>query len=165
MAQVPVITSACPLRFASMPSEGRDFCGQCQRRVHNLDGMSSLQRREFIAGCEGKVCVAYTVRTPRRPSAFHAGLAAVLIGASGAAFADNTPPTADAQSAQPAFEDVVTGPNCDPNHDHLDSVMVGGIDSDAVRWVDADELASPDAPEIGEIDAADWLPTPSASSK
>jgi hypothetical protein len=146
-----------------MPSEGRDFCGQCQRRVHNLDGMNATQRREFLAACEGKVCVAYTVRRPRRPSALHAGLAAVLIGASGAAFADNAPP-AEAQNAQAGFEDVVTGPTCDPN-DKLEHIVVGGIDSDTAHWVDADELALPDVPQIGEIDAAQWLPTPSQSGK
>jgi hypothetical protein len=164
MAQVPVITSACPLRFAAMPSEGRDFCGQCQRRVHNLDGMSALQRREFLAGCEGKVCVAYTVNRVRRPSALQAGLAAVLIGASGAAFADNTS-AVDAQNAQPAFEDVVTGPNCDPNSEKLESIMLtGGIDAATAQWVDEAELAEPDAPEIGEVDATEWLPSPPSDS-
>ena len=66
MARVPKIKSPCPLRFGSMPHDGLDFCGQCRRRVHNLDGMSPSQRSAFFAACtEEKVCVAYTVKRPR----------------------------------------------------------------------------------------------------
>jgi hypothetical protein len=57
MARVPVITSPCPLRWKSMPSAGMDFCAQCSRRVHNLDGMSDIQRQQFFASCTGEVCV------------------------------------------------------------------------------------------------------------
>src|SRR5262245_22269091 len=63
MAKVPVITSPCPLRFKTAPQPGMDFCGQCQRRVHNLDGMNDVQRVAFFAGCSSeKVCVSYTVK-------------------------------------------------------------------------------------------------------
>lgn len=80
MALFPRIDSPCPLRWKEMPSAERNFCTLCQRKVHNLDGMTTAQRRDFLANCSGEVCVAYTV--PRRRSAAAAaaglGLAAAL---------------------------------------------------------------------------------------
>lgn len=80
MALFPKIDSPCPLRWKEMPSAERNFCTLCQRKVHNLDGMTTAQRRDFLASCSGEVCVAYTV--PRRRSALPAaaglGLAAAL---------------------------------------------------------------------------------------
>jgi hypothetical protein len=66
MSRVPVITSPCPLRWNGAPEPGKDFCGHCQRRVHNLDLMSAGDREQFLSGCEGKVCVSYTVRRSAR---------------------------------------------------------------------------------------------------
>lgn len=161
MAQFPVITSACPLRFASMPSEGRDFCGQCQRRVHNLDGMDEAQRKAFFASCAGEVCVAYTVKRPQRMTAvLRAGAAAVALGVSGLALAADAVPAADANA--PAFEDVVTGPTCDPASKLESVVLMGGTRAASVEWLDESELARAEAPQIGEIDASEWLPAPGA---
>src|SRR6266478_2939072 len=79
MARVPKITSACPLRWAGSPQPGMDFCGHCQRRVHNLDLMSIPERETFLMGCSGNVCVSYTVkRAARIPVALSLGLAAVV---------------------------------------------------------------------------------------
>lgn len=150
MARVPVITSPCPLRWKSMPSAGMDFCNQCSRRVHNLDGMSDVEREAFFANCSGEVCVAYTVRRPRAFAGV-LGIAAALGGGM----------TALAQDAVPT---VVTGPTCDPNakSQALDQfVIVGGTTASRdVKWVDEREAKLPDVPAIGEIDAAEWLPTP-----
>lgn len=163
MARVPVITSPCPLRFASMPSAGRDFCGQCKRRVHNLDGMSDAQRSAFFANCSGEVCVAYTVRAPML-------LAAALgLGAAAAAFT-SLPASAQDAGAKPAstVPVVQTGPTCDPKAktqsiDALQGVMMGG--TTAAQWLDEADAAAleadaADRPKIGEIETADWLPTP-----
>jgi len=158
MALVPKITSPCPLRFGAMPSEGQDFCGKCERRVHNLDGMNEGQRREFFASCGGDVCVAYTVQWPQRLArSLRAGaVAAIALSASSMALAQDATPGQPATSAP--IEDVVTGPYCDPNRG-LESITVGGVQG-APEWVDDSELARQEAPEIGEIDAAQWLPTP-----
>lgn len=77
MSWFPKIDRPCPLRWAQMPGDGRDFCAQCQRRVHNLDAMPAPQRQAFLANCRGEVCVAYSVRR-RRGSAAGLGLAAAL---------------------------------------------------------------------------------------
>jgi hypothetical protein len=86
MARVPIITSPCPLRWAGPPQPGMDFCGHCQRRVHNLDLMSAPEREQFLAGCSGNVCVSYTVkRAARIPVALGVSLAAVVAGSTNAA--------------------------------------------------------------------------------
>jgi hypothetical protein len=126
-----------------------DFCKQCSRRVHNLDGMSEAERQMFFTACSGEVCVAYTVRHPR-----------ALAGVLGIAAALGGGMTALAQDVAPA---VVTGPTCDPNAKSLsiETIVVGGTTASRdVQWIDESEAKVPDAPEIGEIEAADWLPTP-----
>ena len=161
MARVPLITSPCPLRFASMPTAGMDFCGSCKRRVHNLDGMSDAQRIAFFANCSGEVCVSYTVR--RSPA-----LAGVLGLAAAAAALLNAAPAAagegDAQIAASTVKPVVTGPTCDPNAkgQQLDqAVMLGGTTAgNAVQWVDETEAALAAPPPIGEVCTTEWLPTP-----
>ena len=129
MARVPVITSPCPLRWKDAPQPGQDFCGQCQRRVHNLDLMSAAQREEFLAGCEGSVCVSYTVRRAARFStAVGLGLAAAA-GLSASANADTAPPVVV----------MPDSPQCD-----LTEVFVGGTEAgDKLQWVDESEAKLP----------------------
>jgi hypothetical protein len=146
MARVPLITSPCPLRWKSMPSAGRDFCGQCKRTVHNLDGMNDDERQAFFASCSGDVCVAYSVRGP---------LAVAGALGLGAAIALGSPATASAQNSYPT---EVTGPTCDP----IQTIVVGGTKAGRqAKFVDEREVSVPPPPAIGEISATDWLPTPS----
>jgi hypothetical protein len=143
MARVPKITSPCPLRWAASPQPGMDFCGHCQRRVHNLDLMSVPEREEFLQGCSGNVCVSYTVkRAARFPVALGLGLA-VVAGSTSAA-------------------DVVTTPDspyCDPAG--LGDIILGGTEAgEKLQWVDDAEAQLPDKPDLPDIDASTWLPTP-----
>jgi hypothetical protein len=153
MARVPVITSPCPLRWQSMPSAGRDFCGQCQRRVHNLDAMSDAERGTFFATCGDEICVAYT--TPHR----HSMLSAVGLGIAAATFAgvamaaDETPPA--------TYPTQTIGPTCDPLSG-LSNIVVGGVKAArSAKLVDANEVALPDAPDIEEVAPSEWLPSDS----
>jgi hypothetical protein len=158
MARVPVITSPCPLRWKSMPSAGMDFCGQCQRRVHNLDAMSDGERESFFATCSGDVCVAYTVSRPR------AMIGAIGLGVATAALATG----AFAEEAQQSgYTTQVTGPTCDPKAKELDqTITVGGIKSARnAKLVEASEVAQPERPVIGEVNASDWLPSPNAATQ
>jgi len=160
MARVPLITSPCPLRFASMPTAGMDFCGKCSRRVHNLDGMSDAQRIAFFANCSGEVCVSYSVR--RSPALAGvlglAAAAAALLNAAPAAAGENDAPKASTVTP------VVTGPTCDPNAkgQQLDqNIVLGGTTSgNAVQWVDEHEAALAAPPAMGEVGTTEWLPTP-----
>jgi hypothetical protein len=146
MARVPVINLPCPLRWKTLPTTGSDFCGQCERRVHNLDAMNEAERRSFFSTCSGEVCVAYTI--PRRTGMAAFGAVAALVGAAQA-------------TAQDTYPTQVTGPTCDPLQE---TIVVGGVKSARdVRWVDEREAARPAAPEIQEIAASDWLPGPNES--
>lgn len=145
MSRVPVITSPCPLRFSSAPQPGQDFCGHCQRQVHNLDVMSAQERETFLAGCSAKVCVSYTVRRPLRASlALGATVAAAALAGS-----------AGAQAPAPTV--MPDSPFCE-----IEEVLVMGstVAGDDLQWVDEAEAAAPDKPELPEITPATWLPTP-----
>ncbi len=135
-----------------MPVSGMDFCGQCQRRVHNLDTMSDTERETFFGSCAGDVCVAYSVKRPRAMiGAIGLGVAAATMA--GAAFAaDTQPPPVVAQ---------VTGPTCDPNNKPAEmTIVVGGIKAArGTPLVDAKEIALPERPDIDEVDASEWLPS------
>lgn len=158
MAKVPVIDSPCPFRADRMPEPGRDHCGHCDRQVHNLDGMSGERRQAFLAGCSGKVCVAYTVHraAPRRNLALGAGLMALAGSSAVMAQAAPVVPTESAapQSALPAQEAPVSILTAE----EVNYVLVGGIlDAKQARWVD--ESLTPDGPALPEIDALEWLPS------
>jgi hypothetical protein len=144
MARVPKITSPCPLRWAGSPQPGMDFCGHCQRRVHNLDLMSVPEREEFLTGCSGNVCVSYTVkRAARIPVALGLSLAAVAGSTTNAA-------------------DVVTSPDspyC--NLADYGEATIGGTEAgEKLQWVDEAEAKLADKPDLPDIDASTWLPTP-----
>ena len=148
MARVPVITSPCPLRWAGPPQPGMDFCGHCQRRVHNLDLMSIREREEFLTGCSGNVCVSYTVkRAARIPVALGLGLAA-MAGSTNAADVATSPP-------------VITSPDSPYCELGQGEVIVGGTEAgEELQWVDEAEARLPDKPDLPDIDASTWLPTP-----
>jgi hypothetical protein len=153
MARVPKITSPCPLRWAAAPQPGMDFCGHCQRRVHNLDLMSDSERTAFLEGCSGSVCVSYTVkRAARIPVALGVSLAAVA-GVTSAADGVTT-----------TFPAVVVSPDspyCNlPGNDDV-TIEAGGTESgEKLQWVDETEAKLPDKPELPDIEASTWLPTP-----
>jgi hypothetical protein len=146
MSRVPVITSPCPLRWNGAPEPGKDYCGHCQRRVHNLDLMSASEREQFLSGCEEKVCVSYTVkRAARLPQALGVSLvAAAALG--GSAHAD---------------EALVVMPDsayCDTMED---VILTGGTEAgQKLQWVDESEAKAPEKADLPEISAATWLPTP-----
>jgi hypothetical protein len=142
MARVPVINSPCPLRWASAPQPGMDFCGQCQRRVHNLDYMSATDRQTFFAACSGEVCVSFTVRRPVRASI---ALGASLVAAAAMAGSANTGAPADSVDEEELVEVSITG---------------GTVSGGQVQWVDETEAALPEKPDLPEITTVDWLPTP-----
>lgn len=155
MARVPVITSPCPLRWAGSPQPGMDFCGQCERRVHNLDLMSESEREAFLGGCTEKVCVSYTVRrTARIPVALGLGLA-VVAGVTNAA---DVATSATADGPPPVVRSP-DSPYCDMSG--LGDIIVGGTQAGKeLQWVDESEAKLPDKADLPDIDASTWLPTP-----
>jgi hypothetical protein len=159
--RIPVITSPCPLTWASLPEPGRDHCGHCDRQVHNLDGMGAQQREAFLRGCSGKVCVAYTVnsRRQRRNVALGAGLLAAMAGSTAmageveTALGLSTAPASPVEAAGPSGVEEAPG--------ELDLIVVGGIEAgDTVRWADEGDVTAPDdATDLPTIAASEWLPS------
>jgi hypothetical protein len=170
MARVPVISSPCPLRWANQPQPGRDFCGQCQRRVHNLDLMSEADRTAFLNACSGDVCVSYTVRRTRSiPAALSIGVMALTT--STAALAEENSSAAAAPETAKFNWGQPTGAECPPtrtqlagttDHDLIEIiVMEGGVKAgEQLQWIDESEANVPDKAVLPEIAASDWLPTP-----
>lgn len=149
MARVPVVDSPCPIANRPLPAGASDHCSQCDRTVHNLDRMSDGERREFMNGCSGKVCVAYTMRIPAvRIPVRHRGLTVAALAAAALASlpaaADSTEPS-DAMSPMPGSAQL---PNCDS--DYLSEVVVtGGVSKgDQAEWVDDTQDAPPDLPTM-----------------
>jgi hypothetical protein len=138
-----------------------DFCGQCQRRVHNLDLMSDPEREAFLTGCSGDVCVSYTVKRT------------VLTGCSGDVCVSYTVKrTAVALSlglaavvGVPTNAADVAAPNVvvmqDSQYCSTEEILLGGTRAGAkLQWVDESEAARPDKQELPDIEASTWLPTP-----
>ena len=149
MARVPVIDSPCPIANRPLPAGASDHCEQCDRTVYNLDRMSDRERREFMNGCSGKVCVAYSIaRIPVR----HRGLAVAALAAAALA---SLPAAADPAEVAEAPSDSMSPmpgsaqlPDCDS--DFLGDVLVtGGVTrGDQADWVDDGKDAPPDLPTI-----------------
>jgi len=159
MSRVPVISSPCPLRWSAMPTPGQDFCGQCQRQVHNLDLMSDAQRNEFMQSCSGEVCVTYTVRRPLtlKKMALGLGLAASL--ASGGVAAQDAVDTKVIESklldAASEWKELESK--------EIDSVVVVGgtvLDPETSRWVDESEIEIADVGELPQSTEMQWMKTP-----
>jgi hypothetical protein len=145
-----------------------DFCGQCQRRVHNLDSMSEDERIAFLTACSGDVCVSYTVKRARTiPAAL--GIGVFALAASSGAFAGN-------ESSAPAMQNESkfdwgkpTGAECPPakansvalSDEEFIEIEAGGVSAgDKLQWVDESELNKPDKADLPIIAASEWLPTP-----
>jgi hypothetical protein len=110
--------------------------------------MSGTEREQFLSGCEGKVCVSYTVkRTARLPLALGVSIvAAAALG--GSAHADEAPVV------------IPDSPYCDTIAGYED-VIVGGTEAgEKLQWVDESEAKAPAKADLPEISAATWLPTP-----
>lgn len=160
MSLVPAITSPCPFRWNAMPVPGQDFCGQCERQVHNLDLMSAAQRNEFMQSCSGKVCVTYTVHRPRivKNIALGLGLAAGI--ASGNLSAEQAIDTKVIESK--LVNSVEEWKTLEAPKELLEFVVVGGtvLDADTSRWVEESEIEINAVPELPEETALQWLATP-----
>ncbi len=141
MAMLPKVQSPCPYkdRLASV-MEG-DFCRMCKRDVCDLTHMTDGGRREFIAACEGEVCVSYRVRPALVAAAMAASVAALPVAA---------------QDAAPSPEAVVYGGDAVPVDEDYEAIIVGGIkDPKNTEWVeDAADAAIPELPVTVEPVAA-----------
>lgn len=160
----PKIDSPCPLRLNALPAADRNFCTRCERKVHDLSGMTQVQRRQFLASCSGKVCIAYSVPHARPVAAARMGLGMLAAMAAVPAIAQD----ATHENMSP-FTGVTVLPyaepsrvDCDDANERAESrlletiIFVGGVsDPPNVRWVEADagQPRLPVVPDDAFLDA------------
>ena len=180
----PKIDLPCPLHFNALPTAGKDFCTHCERKVHNLSGMTEVQRRQFLASCSGKVCVAYSVPHSRPVKAMRMGLgmlAAMVAMVAVPAVADSPLAPAGTAPMSPAMEHAGVLPVDDDEPECADALdatrreelevilVMGGVsDPQNPRWLDADGVVG-QIPTVSESafldgDGAEFVAAPGDSS-
>jgi hypothetical protein len=164
MSRVPVITSPCPLRWSSMPKPGQDFCGQCQRQVHNLDLMSAQQRSEFMQSCSGEVCVTYSVSRPSSARNVALGLGLAVGMASGSVVAQDA---VNLKQIESKLVQSVEETKANEAKELVSVMVMGGtiLDPETSRWVDESEIEVGDAKELPTSTETQWLKTPEKNEK
>jgi len=149
MARAPVIDSPCPIAGKGVPAGAREHCTLCDRTVHNLNGMSDRERREFMSGCSGKVCVAYTTRIPIR----HRGLAVATFAAAALvslpAAAEGPDALGPAEPSTGAMSPASEADGLLPHCDEYEVEWLGGVSrGDQANWIDDGKDAPPELPTM-----------------
>jgi predicted Fe-S protein YdhL (DUF1289 family) len=80
MAFFPKIQSPCPYIADLGAIIDGDFCRMCERQVFDLSHMSSNEKKAFLDGCTGEVCISYRFT----PALAAAALAAAMPAAAAA---------------------------------------------------------------------------------
>ncbi len=130
MAMFPKIESPCPYKGPLSDIMDGDVCRLCKREVFDLTAMNDGERVQFLASCEGEVCVTYAFKL--RPAVAAAALAATAFSL----------PLAAQDAPAPATEAAEVG------HDDEWEIMVGGIkDAKNVEMIeDASDAKLADLP-------------------
>jgi hypothetical protein len=147
MARVPVIESLCPIVGKRMPVGASEHCSQCDRAVFNLNQMGESERRAFMRGCNGGVCVAYTVKIPARRGLLAATLAAAaLVSLPAAADVPSEPAAAEAPVEKATPADGAALPTSD---EYYEGEIIGAVlDPQDAEWIDDGKDAPPALPVV-----------------
>lgn len=78
MAVFPRIQNPCPYSARLSTIMDGDYCRMCRRTVHDLTDMTDGERRVFMSGCTGEVCVSYRTIRPAFAAAALAATAAAI---------------------------------------------------------------------------------------
>jgi predicted Fe-S protein YdhL (DUF1289 family) len=135
MAFFPKIQSPCPYIANLAAIMDGDFCRMCERQVFDLSHMSSGEKKAFLDGCTGEVCISYRFT----PALAAAALAAAMPAAASAQDLGPIVPDAAAIAASTAEIAAMGG----------ESIIVtgGGIkDPRNVQYVE--DPTDPSAPEL-----------------
>lgn len=128
----PKIERPCPYVANLDAIMDGDMCRACQRPVFDLTAMDDGERRAFMAGCAGEVCVSYRFA---RPMVAAAALAAAAMAAP--AYAQDVPA---GDATYEASQDII--------------VMAGGItDPSQAKFAHAEEIDAPPLPVTYEDEA------------
>ena len=136
MGLFPKVESPCPYKYKLDDIMQDDFCNMCERNVFDLTHMSETERKVFLSGCSGEICVSY--RLPVRKIVAGAALAAATMPGLAAA--------QDASDATIENDDLYC-------YSEEDWIIVGGIrDVDEALWIDPEtEKHLTDIPESMEF--------------
>jgi predicted Fe-S protein YdhL (DUF1289 family) len=135
MAFFPKIQSPCPYIADLGAIMDGDFCRMCERQVFDLSHMSSNEKKAFLDGCTGEVCISYRFT----PALAAAALAAAMPSAAAAQDLGPVVPDAAAIAASTAEIAAMEG----------EAIIVtgGGIkDPRNVQYVE--DPTAPDAPAL-----------------
>jgi predicted Fe-S protein YdhL (DUF1289 family) len=137
MPLFPKVESPCPYKSRLADVMDGDFCRMCERQVFDLTALNDGERRAFLAGCSGEVCVSY--RVPLRGAIAAAALAAAAVPAAAAA-QDPVPATAEVEDEIGA-DDLSLG-----------VIIVGGINDPANAQFEAlpEDESVPELPAVYE---------------
>jgi len=138
MAFFPKIQSPCPYKANLAAVMDGDFCRMCERQVFDLSHLSSAEKRAFLAGCAGEVCISYRFA----PAVAAAALAAAMPAA--AAAQDLGPAVPNAAAIAASTAEIASMGDM--------QIVVGGIkDPSNVQFVaDPTDHGVPDLPIVYE---------------
>jgi hypothetical protein len=141
MPLFPTVDSPCPYKSQLAAVMDGDFCRMCERQVFDLNGLSSAERRAFLAGCGEEVCVSS--RAPIR---------AAIAAAAGAVAADAAKAAAAGQEPAAVTEPVAADQEIGVEDLAESFIIVGGIKDPAnARFVALPEDESvPELPAVYE---------------
>jgi predicted Fe-S protein YdhL (DUF1289 family) len=137
MAFFPKIQSPCPYIANLASVMDGDFCRMCERQVFDLSHMDSDEKKVFLAGCTGEVCISYRFS----PAIAAAALAAAMPAA--AAAQDLGPAISDAAAIAASTAEIAA-------MQQSEWVVVGGIkDPRNVQYVeDPSDHGVPELPVV-----------------
>ena len=79
MAFFPKIQSPCPYLADLASIMDGDFCRMCERQVFDLTHMSSDEKKAFLDGCTGEVCISYRFTPALAAAALAAAMPAAAV--------------------------------------------------------------------------------------
>lgn len=159
MSIFPKIQSPCPYKGDLSDIMDGDTCRLCSKEVVDLTDMTARERRDYVDGAKGEICVSYKVAAG---SAIAAMAAAMPSAAAAQDMAEEPAQQSSAQSAQdqqpaPDQETMIYG--------QTNVIIVGGMRKPGkAEWVE-DKPASDQTALPVEYDDAPQKPAPKPAKK
>lgn len=154
MSLFPRIQSPCPYSDRLDQVMTGSHCSMCDRDVIDISALSDAERMALIAGCDGEICVSYSVAAKGALAAAALGAA---LGMGAPAMAADTDAVQDAQVSDVAAQDATDAADDDEVANYI---IVGGLkEPKRTVWLKAPAAERPanlaDLPVVYEDDLGD----------
>lgn len=154
MSLFPRIQSPCPYSDRLDEVMVGSHCNMCQRDVIDISALSDAERMALVAGCDGEICVSYTVAAKGALAAAALGAA---LGMGAPAMAGDTDAVAEAQVSDAAAQDAA---DVAADDEVANYIIVGGLkEPKRTVWLKAPVAERPanlaELPVVYEDDPAD----------